>query len=151
MAAIAAAMAIVSVLGQLLANEELLAQEKASDQWAYYQAKSIRRYESDIARDLFKMQSGDAASRAAEKYTASAERYEKEGEEIQAEARKLESESSLKGRQALRLHLGEIFLEIGIVFASLAILTKRSTIWLASLVSAGIGIVVALTTFMIIK
>lgn len=149
MAAIAAAMAIVSVLGQLLANEELLAQEKASDQWAYYQAKSIRRYESDIARDLLKMQSGDAASQAAEKYAASAERYEKEGGEIQAEARKLESESTFKGRQALRLHFGEIFLEIGIVFASLAILTKRSGIWLASLVSAAIGTAVALTTLMI--
>ena len=151
MAAIAAAMAIVSVLGQLLANEELLAQEKASDQWAYYQAKSIRRYESEIARDLFKLQSSDAASRATEKYAASAERYEKEGEEIQADARKLESESLLKGRQALRLHFGEIFLEIGIVFASLAILTKRSAIWLVSLVSAGIGTAVALTTLMIIK
>jgi hypothetical protein len=149
MAAIAAAMAIVSVLGQLLANEELVAQQKASDQWAYYQAKSIRRYESDIARDLFKMQTGDAAARAAEKYAASTERYQKEGDEIQAEARKLESESSLKGRQARRLHFGEIFLEIGIVFASLAILTKRTTIWLASLVLAGVGIALALTTFTI--
>jgi hypothetical protein len=149
MAAIAAAMAIVSVLGQLLANEELLAQQKASDQWAYYQAKSIRRYESDIARDLLKMQTGDAAARAAEKYVASAERYQKEGDEIQAEARKLESESTLKGRQARRLHFGEIFLEIGIVFASLAILTKRTTIWLASLVIAAVGITLALTTFTI--
>src|SRR5215472_16957151 len=76
MAAIAAAMAIVSVLGQLLANEELLAQQKASDQWAFYQAKSIRRYESDIARDLFKMQTGEAAANAAEKYAANTERYQ---------------------------------------------------------------------------
>ncbi len=149
MAAIAAAMAIVSVLGQLLANEELLAQEKASDQWAYYQAKSIRRYESDIASDLFKLQSGGAASQSAARYAASAERYQKEGDEIQTEARKLESESALKGRQALRMHFGEIFLEIGIVFASLAILTKRSAIWLASLLSAGAGTAIALTTFMI--
>jgi hypothetical protein len=145
MAAIAATLAIVSVTGQLLANEELLAQEKASDQWAFYQAKSIRRYESEIARDLLKAQSGEVA----EKYGSNSERYQKEGEEIQAEAKKLESESGLKGRQALRLHFGEIFLEIGIVFASLAILTKRHAIWLTALASAGVGAAIALSTFTI--
>ena len=146
MAAIAAALAIVSVIGQLLANEELLAQQKSSDQWAFYQAKSIRRYESDIARDLFKAQSGEAAEKKAEAYAANSERYQKEGDEIQKEARKLQSESEMKGRQALRLHFGEIFLEIGIVFASLAILTKRHMIWIASLICALSGIAIALTT-----
>ena len=146
---LAVLVAIATLLGHRASTEEIILQTKASDQWAYYQAKSIRRYESDIARDLLKMQSGEAASRAAEKYAASAERYDKEGDEIQAEARKLESESIFKGRQALRLHFGEIFLEIGIVFASLAILTKRTTIWLASLVTAAIGIALALTTLTI--
>src|SRR5215471_6831121 len=103
MAIIAAALATVSVVAHIFSNEELLAQQKASDQWAYYQAKSIRRYESDIARDLLKMQTGDTAAKAAEKYSASSERYQKEGDDIQAEARKLESESTLKGRQARRL------------------------------------------------
>jgi hypothetical protein len=145
MAAIAAALAIVSVMGQLLANEELLAQQKSSDQWAYYQAKSIRRYESEIARDLFKSQSAETS----EKYAAASEKYQKDGEEIQTEAKKLEAESAVKGRQALRLHFGEIFLEIGIVFASLAILTKRTMIWMASLGSSVIGIAIALTALTI--
>jgi len=52
MAIIAAVMALVSVAGQVLTTEELLNQQKASDQWAFYQAKDIRRYESDIARDM---------------------------------------------------------------------------------------------------
>jgi hypothetical protein len=149
MAAIAAALAIVSVMGQLLANEELLAQQKASDQWSYYQAKSIRRYDSEIARDLFKNQASAASAEASEKYAAAAEKYRKDDEEIQAEAKKLETESASKGRQALRLHFGEIFLEIGIVFASLAILTKRSAIWMASLGSSAIGIAIALTALTI--
>ena len=50
-AIIAAALAIVSVLGHLAATEELLNQQRASDQWSFYQAKSIRRYESEIARE----------------------------------------------------------------------------------------------------
>src|SRR5712692_8907351 len=75
MAIIAASLAIVSVLGQVFATEELLAQQQASDKWAFYQAKSIRRYESDIARDLFRTAAtGEANAKSAETYSANAER-----------------------------------------------------------------------------
>jgi hypothetical protein len=146
MAIIAAALAIVSVFGQLFANEELLKQAKASDQWSYYQAKSIRRYQSEVTRDLFKAMNKDEGVEA---YAKNAERYKKESEEVQNEARGLEAESEMKGRQAQRMHFGEIFLEIGIVFASLAILTKRPVVWFASMISAGIGLGIALTMLMI--
>ena len=53
MAILAAFLAVVSVLGHIMTTEELLVQQKASDQWSYYQAKSIRRYQSEVARDLF--------------------------------------------------------------------------------------------------
>ena len=53
MAILAAFLAVVSVLGHIMTTEELLLQQKASDQWSYYQAKSIRRYQSEVARDLF--------------------------------------------------------------------------------------------------
>jgi hypothetical protein len=149
MAIIAAGLAVVSVFGQLFAYEELLKQAKASDQWAYYQAKSIRRYESDIARDLFKNLQGEGAAKGVEKYAANIEKYQKEGEEIQVEARGLEKESELKGAQALRMHFGEIFLEMGIVFASLAILTKRNLIWIASILCAAAGGAIAATTLLL--
>ena len=34
------------------------------------------------------------------------------------------------------MEIGEVFLEIGIVFASLAILSKRQLVWVVSMVSA---------------
>ncbi len=141
MAIIAAALAVVSVLGHLASTEELLNQQRASDQWAFYQAKTIRRYESEIARDtLTALKSGNAAG-----YTANVERYTKESEEVQKKAKELEDDSRLKGREALRLHLGEIFLEIAIVFASLAILTKRPLLYWTAVAGASIGVVIALT------
>ena len=149
MAVIAAALAIVSVFGQLLENEELLKQAKASDQWSYYQAKSIRRYESDVARDMFKAMSGETSAKGVEKYTANVEKYVKEGEEVKAKAEEFEKESELKGNEALRMHLGEIFLEIGIIFASLAILTKRNMIWIASIVCALTGSAIAATMLLL--
>ncbi len=145
MAVIAAALAVVSVFGQVLANEELLAQQKSSDQWAFYQAKSIRRYESDIARDLFTAMTGAASAQAAEKYAGNMERYQKDADEVQAEAKKLADESVHKGKQALRMHFGEVFLEIGLVFGSLAILTRRPEFWYTSMASALAGSAIAIT------
>ena len=147
MAVIAAALAIVSVAGHILTTDELLAQQKASDQWSYYQAKSIRRYESDIARDM--LAAANAGPAAINKYGANLERYEKEGEEIQVEARKLEAESHLRGAQAFRTHIGEVFIEIGIVLASLAILTKRRNMWLTSMGSAAAGAALAATALLV--
>src|SRR5580693_7374962 len=74
MAILAATLAIVSVLGHINTTEELLLQQKASDQWSYYQAKSIRRYESEVARDIFAALRSDAKSG---EYTKNAERYRK--------------------------------------------------------------------------
>jgi len=146
MAIIAAALAVVSVMGHIATTEELLNQQKASDQWAYYQAKSIRRYESEIARDVFASMNVQARS---EDYNKKAESYRKDDEEIQKEARQLEEESHLRGRQALRLHFGEVFLEISIVFASLAILTKRSLLFGSAIAGGLAGVVVAITTLLI--
>jgi hypothetical protein len=84
-----------------------------------------------------------AGPAAVNRYAANAERYDKERGDIQTEAKKFEEESHVAGARALRAHIGEVFLEIAIVLASLAILTKRRTMWFASilsgLVGAGIG------------
>ncbi len=146
MAIIAAALALASVYGQLATTEELLYQQRASDQWAYYQSKSIRRYQSEFAQDVL----GEMKAPAAAKYATNAGRYRQDSEQIQARAREFERESEKQGRMALRLHLGEIFLEIAIVFSSLALLTRRRPFWLASLASGIAGAVVSATVFTVI-
>jgi hypothetical protein len=140
MASIAAALAVVAVYGHITTTEELLSQQKAANQWAYYQAKALRRYQSDVAQDTLLAIPGGEAVKMAEKYKGNAERYEKEGEEIMAKAREFESESQLMGRRALRLHLGEVFLELAIVVASLAILTRRPIFLHVALAGASVGV-----------
>jgi len=144
MAILAAFLAVVAVLGHIMTTEELLLQQKASDQWSYYQAKSIRRYQSEVARDLF---AGMKLTDQSGTYQKNAEKYRKDDEEIQKEAQGLEQESHLRGRQALGFHFGEVFLEFSIVLASLAILTKRRFLWHASILSGIIGVVVAATVY----
>jgi hypothetical protein len=133
-------LAIVSVTGHLATTEEIVMQARASDQWAYYQAKSIRRYESEIARDMLTSQPAKVAE-----YEKNAARYNKEGEEIQKEAQALEDESHAKGRQAVRFEFAEVFFEVAIVLASLAILTKLKPVWWLSIVTGLGGIAVAVT------
>jgi hypothetical protein len=147
MAILAAILALVSVFGHIATTEELLLQQKASDQWAYYQSKSIRRYQSEFAKDVLAAVKGSEA--AAKKYEANFDRYQKDSEQIQERARDLERESESKGRQALRLHIGEIFLEISIVFSSLAILTRRLHFWWMAILGGAIGSAVAATVFII--
>jgi hypothetical protein len=146
MAIIAALLAIVSVVGHILTTEELLAQQKASDQWAYSQAKDIRRYDSEIARDMMKALKGPDADSGAEHYSANAEKYKKDHDDIQEKATDLEKERDHKGAQALRLEISEVFFEVGIVFASLAILSKRPLVWYLSMLLAAVGAAIATTT-----
>jgi hypothetical protein len=140
MAIMAAALAVVSVMGHTATTEEIVDQARASDQWAYYQAKSIRRYESEIARDMLAAQPAKVAE-----YTKNAEKYTKDGEEIQKEAQGLQDESHAKGREAGRLEFAEIFLEVAIVLASLAILTKIPAVWWFSMITGLGGVGVAVT------
>jgi hypothetical protein len=149
MAITAAVLALVSVYGHITTTEELLLQTKASDQWAYYQSKSIRRYQSEFAQDVLGAMGGTAAAAAGKKYEANADRYRRESDQIQEKARDLERESESKGRQALRLHLGEIFLEIAIVFLSLALLTHRGSFRWAGVMCALAGAAVSITALLV--
>jgi hypothetical protein len=146
MAILAAFLAVVSVLGHIMTTEELLLQQKASDQWSYYQAKSIRRYDSEVARDMFAAMKLPTQST---QYQKNAEKYRKDDEDIQKEAQGLEQESHLRGRQALGFHSGEVFLEFSIVLASLAILTKRRLLWFVAIIGGTFGAVLAATVYYI--
>src|ERR1700746_1612794 len=51
MAVLAALTPVVTLLGHRAHTEEVVLQAKSSDQWAYYQAKNIRRHEDEIFSD----------------------------------------------------------------------------------------------------
>jgi hypothetical protein len=145
MAIIAATLAIVSVLGQHFNTEELLNQQKSSDQWAFYQAKKIRGYSAQEARDiLLQLKPG---SEVAGTYAKDTEKEAKDVESIQEKAKEYEIESAQAGRRSVRFHLGEVFLEIAIVLSSLAILTKQRLLFIVGTVGAAIGLVTAVTAY----
>jgi hypothetical protein len=143
MAIIAALLAVVSVLGQHFTTEQLLLQQKASDQWAYYQAKDIRRYSAQVALDTLTQMKAD--SPGINRYVQDTDRYKKQAAEIQDKAREFEKDRDKSGREALRFHFGEVFLEVAIVLSSLSILTKQKALFLGGAAAALIGVVISLT------
>jgi hypothetical protein len=143
MAIIAALLAVVSVLGQHFQAEELLTQQKASDQWAFYQAKDIRRYAAQVEQDTLAQMK--AAPAPMSKYAQDEKRYDKQRSEIQEQAREFEKERDKSARKAVRFHVGEVFLEVAIVFSSLSILMKQKALFLGGAAAALIGVVISLT------
>jgi hypothetical protein len=146
MAGIAAFLAIVSVLGQHFNTEKLLRQQQSSDQWAFFQAKDIRRYVADSTIDLLKQ--SKAEPKIIEKYAADSARYADDKKEIKEKAESLAKESEAAGEKAESFHQGEVFLEIGIVLSSLAILTKRKEFFYGGALASAVGLVLALKAYL---
>jgi len=87
---LAVLVAAVTLLGHRSHTEEILLQTQATDQWAYYQAKNIRRSNVQIAADLLGALAPLDKEKAAalrEKYEKEVERYETEKEDISEKAR----------------------------------------------------------------
>jgi hypothetical protein len=117
----------------------VMSQSQASDQWAYYQAKSIKGYVYELQKEKFELdlQANKGMSRTLaadyEKrigaYKEKIERYEREKEEVKKKAEDLE-----KRRDDSQLHSGAfglaaMFLQIAILLSSIAALMKKKLFW----------------------
>src|SRR5271157_1112081 len=114
MAIFAVLVAAIGLLGHRSHTEELLLQTKATDQWAYYQAKDIRRRSYELFIDetsVFAVQNADQVEKFKQKYEKEVDRYKDEQKDIQSEAKKAEDEVMTQQRRADRFDLGEVLLE----------------------------------------
>jgi hypothetical protein len=140
-----AILAVLAAISGLLsgkhANEAMLNQIQASDQWGYYQAKSIK---SAILE--FKM---SLAPTAEEKDLAKKKKYEEEQTEIKSEAEKLQAESREHFAKHEVLARGVTMFQIAIAVAAISALTKRRRFWIGSLIFGGIGCVSLIHALMV--
>src|ERR1700735_508576 len=93
MAVLAVLVATVSLLGHRTHTEEIILQNKVTDQWSYYQAKNIRRHTDELFADLTSLvptKDADVTAKLQEKYRAEADRYKDEQKELDKEARATE-------------------------------------------------------------
>jgi hypothetical protein len=152
MAIFAVLVAAVSLLGHRAHTEELLLQTKATDQWAYYQAKDIRRRSYEVFLDELSLstpQNADLAAKVKDKYGKEVARYTKEQGEIEAEAKAAEDEVALERRRADRFDLGEVMLEAGLVICSITLMTRKRLFWQSGTALGLVGLAIAAAGFLI--
>lgn len=152
MAIVAVLVATVSLLGHRAHTEEVVLQNKVSDQWAFYQAKNIRRHTDELFADIASViasKDSEQTAKLREKYTAEAERYRDEQKDLDAEARKLQQETQQERKRADRYDLAEVFLEIALVITSITLLSGRRVFWHLGIIMAILGIIVSATGFLI--
>ena len=152
MAILAVVIAGASLLGHRAHTEELLLQTQATDQWAYYQAKDIRRRSYEVLLDeltVFQLQNPAQASTLKDKYNKEVDRDVAQQKDIQAEATKDEAEVTINQNRANRFDLGEVLLESALVICSITLLTRKRIFWIIGAFLGFIGVVISATGFLI--
>ena len=128
-------------------NTAVLKQSQASDQWAFFQAKSLKHKMLDVAIAGNHPKAADLAKDAA--------RYGTENEEIEKKARELEHErDEALGKAAKHekrhhgLTIAATLLHVGIAVSTIAIITRgQRWPWYAALILAGFGILKAASVY----
>jgi hypothetical protein len=147
--------AIVSFFGgdtqnkaMLFKNEAVLKKTEASNQWNYYQAKSMKQNLAEFAA-----LSPNAA--VAEKMQAEARRYAAEKEQIRRQAEALEKQSreaNEHSEHALHPHhylaISMTLLQIAIALASITVLTQKRWLLAGAAFSAFAGAILGIAAWL---
>ena len=142
LAAVAASLETTEGDGAIVTkNEAVLEQNQASDTWAFYQAKSLK-------KNLYTIAAEQGGPRA-EAYAKEAARNGAEQGAIQAKAKAFEAERDHKSQEAEvherrhgRLTIASTLLHMAIAIATLSIILRKPWPWLVSLglTAAGLGL-----------
>lgn len=152
MAILAVLVAAVALMGHRSHTEEVLNQNRATDQWTYYQAKEIRLRSYELFLDqlsVFTVQRGEDAAAIKQKYASEVERYRGEQQQIEQQARNYEKEVAIEARRANRFDLGEVMLEAALVICSITLLTKKRWFWRLGTLLGLAGVVVGAAGFFV--
>ena len=128
-ALIAVLAAVCALFAGTFANEAMLNQLKASDQWSFYQAKSIKSSvlasKMDLLKSLKKPVDGQDMAKAVS--------YKKDMEDIKTKADGLTEESEALMVKHELLAKGVTLFQVAIALSAIAALTKRRFLWLGGL------------------
>jgi hypothetical protein len=146
--------------GGSYSTRSVLAQSHAANQWAYYQAKSLKGYlyeiqketlESDLQEKGANMSAAglEDLKRRIETYGKKIVKYDSEKTEITNEARKFEKIRDDDQTHARIFGIAVIFLQIAILLSSVAALLKKKPVWYLGLVLGAVGVVYFVDGFLL--
>lgn len=148
MSVLAVMVAVTTVLGHRTHTEAVLDQNKATDQWNYYQAHKIRSNETALAADLLSVVTiadKSAAEKLTKAYADHQEKWTENLKEEQEKAEALETKVEQAEVRANHFDLSEALLEIGLVITSITLLTRKRIYWYLGLLFSIGGIASAIS------
>ncbi len=129
-------------------NEAVLFQNKATDQWNFFQAKSLKKNMYDIAAAVDGPKKDD--------FLKLSKKNEDDGAEIMKEAKKLEAEADVKLHEGDHhedrhhiLTIGVTLLHVSIAVATIAIIAGKRWPWFASIGLGILGVAAATGAYII--
>jgi Domain of unknown function (DUF4337) len=157
-AILAAFAAVAALLAGSTVNEALVEkteattlQAQASDQWAYYQAKGVKREIQEAAPNAWLA----AGKVPPPKFAQEASRYRGEQKEIDQKARELERRRDERSREAdhlLHAHHGYAnavaLFQVSIALGAVAALSRSRWVWYGSMATGAAGIALFAVTFL---
>ena len=136
-AVIAVAAAIAALQAGHHANEAMLDQVRATDMWAEFQAKSIKRSLIETRVEILTALGKETKLEEDQKKIA---RYEKEREEIKEKAKQKEHEAEQHMHYHVILARSVTIFQVAIALAAISALTRKKIVWYGSMVA---GVVAA--------
>ncbi len=128
-AILAVAAAITALLASHHSDEAILEQMRATDQWSFYQAKSIK---SAILQGNIEQLTTDGKTVDPKRLEKVAE-YDKEMKEIKEKGSELSESSESHMHHHVSLARGVTAFQIAIAMGAIAVLARRPKLWFVSL------------------
>lgn len=153
-AIIAIVLSFVQNKGDNAKADAIIRTNEATNQWAYYQAKSIKGQMAGMNASLLARlpaapgETPETVRAEAGRLTKEAARYDSEKGEIQNKAKELQTEATQMGKINDRCDMSALFLQVGIVVSSVAILAGSRAFWWIGILLGIIGTGVGVTAFL---
>ena len=126
-------------------NEATFNQAEASDQWAFYQAKSIKQNLYEIELDHANAAAAPNPA-ALEKLKARVDKYEKDKTEITAAAKKFEAArdrarqtAASAAEHSRRMGLAITLFQVAIALGAVCLIIKKKPLWIVSCILGAIA------------
>jgi hypothetical protein len=137
-------------------SQTILAQAEASDQWSFYQAKSIKRHlvgaQAELAGALAQARADAPASLASieRENAAQVKKYEAELAQIKAQADEVEARKRHHEQQGFWYQIAFAVLQAGVVLSTIAASSRRMELWVAAIVCGVAGALLAANGFFLL-
>jgi Domain of unknown function (DUF4337) len=146
-ALLAVLLAVVTIASHRTHTAAIMEKSTANDQWAYYQANSIKSHVEDLGLSILDVvgAKSEDTQKARGRFADQKKKYDALKDAQQEKAKRSDEAAEVNEHRALRYDLGEGLLEIGLVLTSLYFLSRKIMFPVMGVIAGIAGVAIAAT------